>query len=135
MMQLSPYLTFNGNCREAMLFYRECLGGDLYFQTVDDSEKNSELPAEIGNRILHAALTTEHFTLMGTDLVTENELREGNSVALVITCANANELSTCFEKLAFKGRKQQAPQRNTLGMIIGNVTDQFGKNWLLHCPF
>lgn len=25
--RINPYLNFNGNCREAMTFYRDCLGG------------------------------------------------------------------------------------------------------------
>ena len=29
MPTLNPYLTFNGNCREAMTYYKECLGGEL----------------------------------------------------------------------------------------------------------
>ena len=28
MKQLNAYLRFDGNCREAMSFYQECLGGD-----------------------------------------------------------------------------------------------------------
>ncbi len=34
MTQIHSYLTFSGNCREAMTFYRECLGGILMLQTV-----------------------------------------------------------------------------------------------------
>ena len=39
MAKLNPYLNFNNQCREAMNFYKECLGGELFFQTV------GELPA------------------------------------------------------------------------------------------
>lgn len=28
LIQISPYLTFNGNCREAMTFYKDCLSAD-----------------------------------------------------------------------------------------------------------
>ena len=31
MKQMIPYLAFNGNCREAMEFCKECLGGELEF--------------------------------------------------------------------------------------------------------
>ena len=36
MAQLNPYLNFPGNCRLAMEFYRECLGGELFLQTVGE---------------------------------------------------------------------------------------------------
>ena len=28
-MQIEAYLTFGGNCEEALAFYRQCLGGDI----------------------------------------------------------------------------------------------------------
>jgi PhnB protein len=34
MKEATPYLVFNGNCREAMTFYQSCLGGE---QRMDDS--------------------------------------------------------------------------------------------------
>jgi len=133
-MQLTPFLTFDGNCREAMQFYRDCVGGNLYFQTVGDSETNEKLPDEIKNRILHAVLTNEHFTLMATDLVSDNGLTEGNAVALILTCKNSRELYQCFEKLADSATDQRLPELNAFGMLIGNLTDKFGKYWLLHSP-
>jgi len=36
-MSLNPYLTFDGNCREAFEFYRSVFGGDFAaFQTFGD---------------------------------------------------------------------------------------------------
>jgi hypothetical protein len=35
--QINPYLKFNGNCREAMTFYKNCLGGELTLNTVAGS--------------------------------------------------------------------------------------------------
>jgi PhnB protein len=131
-MQLAPYLTFDGNCREAMLFYKECLGGNLYFQTLGDSAFHKTIPPAFQERILHAELTTESFSIMGSHMVPDNGLTAGNSVALILTCSSAPELLQCFEKLAVAGSNQQKPQVNSLGIMIGNLTDKFGKNWLLH---
>jgi PhnB protein len=36
MTQINGYLHFNGDCREAMTFYRECLGGELSLQTIGE---------------------------------------------------------------------------------------------------
>ena len=42
MRVISPYINFNGKCREAMNFYKECLGGELELGEVGGSpmEKN-----------------------------------------------------------------------------------------------
>jgi PhnB protein len=34
MTQIHAYLSFNGNCREAMTFYRDCIGGELMLQPI-----------------------------------------------------------------------------------------------------
>ncbi|MDO6675474.1 hypothetical protein Q4517_07920 [Tenacibaculum sp. 1_MG-2023] len=68
MSQLITYLTFNGNCREAMLFYQNCLGGELYFQTLEDSPKTENLPYNYKKYIVQAFLKKENMLLMGTDL-------------------------------------------------------------------
>ena len=47
MTTIITYLTFNGNCREAMTFYKECLGGELHFQTVGVSPHSSKMPKKM----------------------------------------------------------------------------------------
>jgi len=37
MMNLTPFLLFDGNCAEAMTFYRSCLGGELILTKVSDT--------------------------------------------------------------------------------------------------
>jgi uncharacterized glyoxalase superfamily protein PhnB len=38
MAKINAYLTFNGNCREAMTFYQSCFDGDLTLETVKGSQ-------------------------------------------------------------------------------------------------
>ncbi len=54
---INSYLTFSGNCREAMRFYQECLGGELQIQTIGDSPMAAKMPKKMKNYILHATLT------------------------------------------------------------------------------
>jgi PhnB protein len=44
MTTINAYLTFNGNCRQAMTFYRECLGGELTLQAVKGSPMEGHWP-------------------------------------------------------------------------------------------
>ncbi len=48
MTQLFPYLRFNGNCREAMNFYKSCLGGELILQTVANRPSRRKCPPKPG---------------------------------------------------------------------------------------
>lgn len=37
MKEITPYLNFDGNCREAMTFYQRCLGGELNVMTFGEA--------------------------------------------------------------------------------------------------
>ncbi len=50
MKAMTPYLNFDGNCREAMTFYHSCLGGDLNVMTFGESEFDS--PPEAKDRLM-----------------------------------------------------------------------------------
>ena len=56
MAKISVYLTFGGNCREAMTCYRDILGGSLHLQTVGESPLAGRMPPQMQNLILHATL-------------------------------------------------------------------------------
>jgi len=53
MAQLNPYLKFNGNCRQALEFYRSVLGGQLSLQPIGDSPAAGQFPPAMKNSILH----------------------------------------------------------------------------------
>lgn len=68
MKKITPYLSFNGQCRDAMEFYRECLGGELHLQTVGDSPLSDTMPEAMKNTIVHALLRIRDLEIMGSDL-------------------------------------------------------------------
>lgn len=132
MPQLITYLTFNGNCREAMTFYQECLGGELYVQTVGDSPLSTELPLRMRKYVLHAMLRADNLVLMATDMVDEVELVRGNSVSIMIRCSSQDEMHKHFENLSRGGKTTYPIEENFWGALFGGLTDKYGNKWLLH---
>jgi PhnB protein len=131
-MQINSYLTFNGNCREAMTFYQKCLGGKLFFQTVGESPMSDKMPKKMKNCILHSTLTNGLLLLMGSDMVGENGLLKGNAVSLILNCASEKEIRICYKKLS-QGGEQTHPLENTFwDAIFGGLTDKYGNNWMLN---
>src|SRR4051812_3610794 len=47
MTRIHSYMTFNGNCREAMQFYQRSLGGELVLQTIGDSPLSDKMPRQM----------------------------------------------------------------------------------------
>ena len=132
MTQIQSYLTFNGNCREAMTFYKECLGGELFLQTIGESPMAEKMPKKMKDCILHSALTKEGLVLMGSDMVPESGLKKGNAVSLSLNCSSEEEIRTCYKKLS-SGGKADHPLENTFwNAIFGDLTDKFGNHWLLN---
>jgi PhnB protein len=132
MTHINSYLTFNGNCREAMTFYKECLGGELFVQTIGESPLSDKMPPQMKECILHATLTKDALVLMGSDMVGEQGLIKGNSVSLMLNCSSEEEIKTCFEKLSAGGKKDHPLEDSFWGALFGDLTDKFGNHWLLH---
>ena len=51
MKDITPYLTFNGTCRQAMTFYKDILGGDLELMDFASSPMD-DVPDEAKNNIM-----------------------------------------------------------------------------------
>jgi PhnB protein len=130
-MQINSYLTFNGNCREAMTFYQECLGGELSFQTIGDSPLSGKMPKKMKDCILHATLTKGNLTLMGSDMVSEQSLVKGNSVSLNLNCSSEKEIRACYKRLAAGGEAIHPLENSFWGALFGGLTDKYGNNWIL----
>lgn len=128
--QINPYLSFSGNCREAMSFYKECLGGRLKMQTVGESPMRDQWPEDIQEYILHATLSKDTMVLLGSDMGGLEGLKKGNSVSLALACRSEKELKKIFDRLS-RGGKITHELHNFYDGIIGAITDKFGNNWIL----
>jgi PhnB protein len=133
MSTINSYLTFNGNCREAMIFYQQCLGGELVFQTIGESPLSEKMPKKMKDLILHSTLTKDNLLLMGSDMVPETGLIRGNALSLVLNSGSEKELKSRYKKLSAGGEVTHPLQKNFWGTVFGGVTDKFGNHWLLNC--
>lgn len=128
MTQINAYLTFNGNCREAMLFYKKCLGGKLTLQTVEESPMAAQWPKTVQKNILHASLSNEQLTLLSSDMGSE-PLVMGNAISLALNCKSEEEINRFFKNLSHGGNITH-PLHTFFDGTIGALTDKYGINWL-----
>ena len=132
MKQINSYLTFNGNCREAMNFYQACLGGKLFLQTIGESPMSGMMPSEMKDSILHATLTNENVIIMGSDMVDEKGLLRGNAMSMMLDCSNETEVRETYDKLASGGEATHPLEDTFWNALFGGLTDKFGNRWLLN---
>jgi len=131
-MQLYPYLTFSGNCQEAMKFYKKCLGGKLTLQTIGKSPMENKFPGAMKKYVLHAALETKNFIMMASDMTPEPHLNKGNANSLLINCNSEKEIHTVFTNLSAGGLVNHSLKINNNGALFGDFKDKFGNNWILN---
>jgi PhnB protein len=132
MTQINSYLTFNGNCKEAMTFYKDCLGGELIFQTIGESPLSDKMPRQMKDCILHATLTKNALVLMASDMVSESGLVKGNAVSLSLNCSSEEEIKKYYAKLSAGGTANHPLEDSFWGALFGDLTDKFGNHWILN---
>jgi PhnB protein len=133
MKDITPYLTFNGNCRQAMTFYKDILGGDL--ELMDFASSPMEVPDEAKNYIMHAILTTNSFTLMASDTMPNQAVTNGNSVSLSINCQSVDEINHLFNSLSDGGEITMPLEDTFWGARFGMLTDKFGTCWMFNYDY
>jgi PhnB protein len=132
MTNINAYINFPGNTREAMAFYKECLGGELELNTVAGSPIENDVPESVRQGILHSTLTTENFTLMASDMRPADQLPQEGPISLMINCTSDEEASQLFGKLSEGGSVFCPLGPSFWGATFGGLTDKFGINWLVH---
>jgi len=132
MTQINSYLTFSGNCREAMTFYKDCLGGELSLQTIGESPMADKMPQQMRDCILHSTLTKGALVLMASDMVAEEGLKKGNAVSLMLNCSSEEEIKKTYASLSAGGKATHPLEDTFWGAVFGDLTDRFGNHWLLH---
>jgi PhnB protein len=129
MKEIVTFLAFDGNCCEAMEFYKKCLAAELFL--LPFSEAPGDFTKEAKDRIMHASLTKGASTLlMASDTLPGTPFQQGN-FAVMIHCESLQEIERLFAALSEKGKVTMTLQDTFWGARFGTLTDRFGIHWML----
>ena len=130
-IRLNPYLSFDGDAREAMEFYRTVFGGRLDISTFKEFGASAD-PAE-DDRIMHSMLEADNgIAFMAADTLSRMEYRPGNTMSMSLSGDDAAELSGYFDKLSEGGTVQEPLVTAPWGDKFGMLTDRFGIAWMVN---
>lgn len=129
-MAINAYLTFNGNCREALDFYTDA------FQTAKQplttyGQANPSTPDVDRNRVMHTTLNVFGGTLMLSDVPHGTPYITGNQMSLVLMTDDLAALEGVFQKLEIDGRVMLPLQETFWSKRYGYVMDRYGFGWQL----
>ena len=132
-VRLNSYVSFDGNAREAMEFYKTVFGGDLYMDTFA-SFASDEMPVaeEDKGKIMHAYLKAENgIELMAADTPTGVAYRDGARITLTLNGDDEPLLRSYWDKLADDGVITMPLGAAPWGDTFGMVTDRYGIAWMV----
>ena len=129
-MPVSPYLHFQGNCREAMAFYQQLSGGELSLTTWAEMPGGGKVPGQEA-KIMHAELRFGGTVLMGSDPPQEH-YRRPQGFAVNWTAENPADAERIFAALAQDGQVGMPLGPTFFAARFGMVVDRFGVPWIVY---
>src|SRR5213075_2220448 len=104
---IQPYLFFNGNCEEAIEFYRKALGAEvemmMRFKESPEPAPPGMVPPGFENKIMHCSFRVGQTTVMASDGCSANKASfEGFSLS--VTVPNEADADRVFNALAAGGK-------------------------------
>jgi PhnB protein len=130
MTTLTPYLLFDGNCHQAMEFYKSCFGGELTSMKVKDSPAKDHMPAVQQEKTINARLKSGSVEISASDWLRLDRPRiPGNTACLYLSGGTPQELKALFEKLSEEAEVDD-PLKETFFGIYGALNDKFGVRWM-----
>ena len=132
MKSVTTALSFEGNCRQAVTFYQQCLGAELAINPYPDaSGQPSTDPAA---KVMHAQLMLRGGPiLMASDNPQPGTAQRGTNFSVAIDCDSRDEIERLFPALSQNGEVRMPLMDAPWGAVFGMLTDQFGIQWMLNC--
>ncbi|GII26431.1 VOC family protein [Planosporangium mesophilum] len=128
--RLNPYISFDGNARQAMELYHSVFGGTLTLNTFGEF---GGADAGIADKIMHGMLETDNgFTLMASDTPPGMEYNPGNNISVSLSGDAAAELHGYWDKLSDGGTVSVPLEKQMWGDEFGACVDRFGIYWMVN---
>lgn len=131
MGQHSIYLMFNGNCEEALNFYKDNMGGTIEF-VQRYGEAPIETTEEQKSKIMHATLDLQGFKVMASDSDGKRNVTFGDNFSIALDFKSDGEIERAFNAMQTGGQVTMALQDTFWGAKFGMCTDKFGVNWMFN---
>ena len=127
-----PYLSFKGDCEEAIQSYISILGGEILFLSRYTAETGGE---KLAGKVMHVEFKAAGSVFAASD--SREKVENTDAVRLMIHCDTAAEADTIIDALGVQGEVMQRlvphPPPDDGGMG-GMVRDKYGYTWILTSP-
>lgn len=137
-MRICPYVSFNGNCAEAVAFYEKAFNVKAEMMRYKDAPPAEGYPAPEGteNLVMHAQFEINGAAVMLCDMPPDSPVKIGENIAVMVEFDSADTAKTAFAALKEGGAVTMDIQKTFWSECFGSLTDKFGINWNISigCP-
>jgi PhnB protein len=134
MMNVQPYLFFDGKCEEALEFYKSAIGAkvDMMMRYSEAPEKPPEgaMPPGSDKKVMHAAFKVGDTQIMASDGHCAGK-PSFQGFGLTLNAANDAEADKLFNAVGKGGQVMQPLTKTFFASRFGMVTDKFGVMWMV----
>jgi PhnB protein len=128
--RLNPYISFAGDARPAMEFYKSVFGGTLMLRTFGEFGMQD---AGLADKVMHAQLETDTgFTIMASDTPPGMQHSPGDNISVSLSGDDAGNLRGYWEKLSDGGTVSVPLEKQMWGDEFGACVDRFGIPWMVN---
>ena len=127
-MKLDVYVNYKGTCEEAFRFYEKQLGGKIVGIMHHRDMPDSRVPAEYGDKVVHAQIEIGSTTLMGADIPNAEPMR---SAYLTITVDQEQDAERLYAVLSDGGEIFMKMEKTSFANRFAMLRDKFGTSWML----
>jgi len=138
LMEVQPYLFFDGRCEEAIEFYRKAIGAELgmlmrFKDAPTEACPEGAFPAGSENKVMHAALRIGDTTVMASD-GRNTGAPHFQGFALSLDAKDNAEAKRLFDALSDGGQVQMPLGQTFFASSFGMLADKFGVGWMVIVP-
>jgi len=130
-MKISPYVSFCGNCEDAVRFYEKAFNVKAEIMRYKDAPPDNgyQTPAGTENLIMHAQFELGGEMVMLCDTPPDYPVNAGNNIALMAEFDSPDAAKAAFDALKAGGEVSMELQETFWSKYFGSLTDKFGINW------
>ncbi|MFO0728536.1 MAG: glyoxalase/bleomycin resistance/extradiol dioxygenase family protein [Myxococcota bacterium] len=132
-IQLNPYLNFNGDAGKAIKLYEKALGAKTESLQRFGDMAPKDTPPALHDNVIHAVLRIGNSVVMISDGRPGEPVPAGGSAHVCLAYDDVEEMRRAFDALSVGGTVTMALADTFWGAVFGTLTDAHGIQWMFNC--
>ena len=134
-MKFVPYLTFNGQAKEALDFYSEVFGAEIEALQTFEAMPAAEGAPQPSNpkHIMHGRIRIGDAVVMASDSFDGKTAAAYTGMSISAQIDDLETARRAFDRLAEEGQVSMPFEATFWAKGFGVVRDKFGISWMVNC--